>query len=165
MSLLHIYDSSDENIRETAAQRTSTKRLGIATGDDLAPALDKLVTDGEFFSRVLFETHGGPGRIRFGDQRIWASYWRGTTDRSWYRVVTNNARVYFNGCNVAEGNDGWAFLEAASQVFLKPGGGEVFGQTSLGFANPFNGHVIHLWGDTRRIYCDVNGRILERFEQ
>jgi hypothetical protein len=47
---------------------------------------------------------------------------------------------------------------------LTTGGGEVFGQTSVGFGNPFNGHVVHLWGKTRTIYV-VNGRITERFEQ
>lgn len=50
-------------------------------------------------------------------------------------------------------------------MFLTPGGGEVFGQTSLGFGNPWNGHVVHLWGSTRRLYVDYSGRIVERFEQ
>ena len=107
----------------------------------------------------------GPGQISFGGKAVTAAYWRACVGRDWYRLVTNNARVYFNGCNVAEGAAGWAFLEAAVAVFMDPGGGEMFGQTSLGFANPFNGHVVHLWGSTRRLFVDVNGRILEHFEQ
>ena len=60
---------------------------------------------------------------------------------------------------------GWDFLEAAAALFLTPGGGEVFSQTSVGFANPINGHVVHLWGATKRLYVNSSGQITERFEQ
>lgn len=80
-------------------------------------------------------------------------------------LVTTNARIYFNGCNVAETNSGWEFLETAAGVFMTSGGGQVFGQTSVGFGNPFNGHVVHLWGSTRTLFVDSNGNITERFEQ
>jgi hypothetical protein len=85
--------------------------------------------------------------------------------RGYTYITTTNARVYFNGCNVAEGSAGWDFLEAAAAVFLNPGGGTVFGQTSAGFANPLNGHVVHLWGKTKTLFVDPKGKILERFEQ
>jgi hypothetical protein len=47
-------------------------------------------------------------------------------------------RLYFNGCNVAEGGDslGWGFLETAGSIFLAGGGGQVFGHTSPGYAFP-----------------------------
>jgi hypothetical protein len=80
-------------------------------------------------------------------------------------MLNMNARVYFNGCNVAEGHEGWKFLEAAAATFLTSVGGEVFGQTSLGESNPFSGHVVHFWGTTRTLYVDKSGRIVERFEQ
>jgi len=165
MALLHIFDSSDSRIVQTANRRGVVAQLPIADGNDLAPALDRLVAAGSRFDRILFETHGSPGSIYFGGRSLCASWWRGATSRNYTNLTTTNARVYFNGCNVAEGPSGWEFLEAAGTVLLTPGGGEVFGQTSVGFGNPFNGHVVHLWGATRRLFLDSSGRIVERFEQ
>ena len=164
MSLLHIYNSSDSRIRQTVGARGTAHRLPIANGNALAGALDALLARHESYQRILFETHGSPGRIYFGGVYIDAAYWR--RYRGHYNLLTRtNCRIYFNGCNVAEGSSGWAFLEAAAGAFVATGGGEVFGQTSVGFGNPFNGHVVHLWGDTRTLYIDNNGRILEHFEQ
>jgi hypothetical protein len=165
MPLLHIFDSSDSRIVQTAGARGEVNRIAISDGNDLAPALDRLVVAGSTFDRVLFETHGSPGFIYFGAGSISAGWWRSAIGRNYTYLTKVNARVYFNGCNVAEGATGWDFLEAAAAVFLKPGGGEVFGQTSVGFGNPFSGHVVHLWGSTRRLYVDRNGNIIERFEQ
>jgi hypothetical protein len=165
MPLLHIFDSSDSRIIQTAEKRGELWRVGLASGNDLVPALDDLLKGGARFDRVLFETHGSPGTIYFGNQYVGASWWTSVLNRGYTNLTTANSRIYFNGCNVAEGADGWAFLDAAARCFLTPGGGEVFGQTSLGFGNPFNGHVVHLWGTTRRIYVGQDGRIIERFEQ
>jgi hypothetical protein len=139
--------------------------LACSAGTDLAPGLDRLKAAGQTFDRILFETHGSPGRIYFGDQYIDGGWWRSAVSKGWTSIAAIGARVYFNGCNVAEGANGWSFLEAAAAVFLTPGGGQVFGQTSLGFGNPFNGHVVHLWGSTRTLFVDFSGRITERFEQ
>lgn len=163
--LLHIYDSSDLRVRQTAATRGAANMLGIGKLADLGPALDKLVRQGHYFERILFETHGGPGRIWFDTGRLTAGYWQARRGRRWGHLVTTNARIYFNGCNVAEGPNGWKFLEAAAEVFMKPGGGSIFGQTSFGFGNPFTGNTVHLWGKTRTLYVDAKGRITERFEQ
>lgn len=164
MGLLHIYDSSDWTIRQTVGQRGVVDVCAISNGNELQPRLDRLLGAGFVFDRILFETHGSPGRIYFGNTHIHAGYWQSARGR-WNQLVTPNARIYFNGCNVAEGNDGWAFLEAAAGTFMTSGGGEVFGQTSRGFGNPFNGHVVHLWGSTRRLFVDNYGRIVEHFEQ
>lgn len=164
MALLHIYDSSDSMIVQTANARGAANRLPVASGNNLAPALDGLLATGSTFDRILFETHGSPGRISFGGSYIDAGWWRAIPGR-YNRLTTTNSRVYFNGCNVAEGQNGWSFLEAAAAVFMQTGGGQIFGQTSLGFGNPFNGHVVHLWGSTRTLFIDANGRITERFEQ
>ncbi len=165
MSLLHIYDSSDWRIRETAWARGGDHQVPLASGNDFVSAMDALVAAGSSYDRVLFETHGSPGMIVFGSVGINAAFLRTLVPRYYTRITTQNARIYFNGCNVAEGKEGWDFLEAAAQVFITPGGGQVFGQTSLGFGNPFNGHVVHLWGDTRSLFVDISGNITERFEQ
>lgn len=165
MTLLHVFDASDWRIRQTAGARGEVHRLPVTSGAELLTQLDALKGAGKHFSRILFETHGSPGRISFGNRYIDATWVRSLIPRGYTSLTTRNARVYFNGCNVAEGDGGWDFLEAAVELFLTPGGGEVFGQTSVGFGNPFNGHVVHLWGDTRRLYVDGTGRIVERFEQ
>lgn len=163
MALLHIYDSSDSQIVQTANQRGAANRLAISDGNNLCAELDRLLASGVIFDRILFETHGSPGKIYFGKNYIGAAYWR-TIPGRFNNLAAVSTRIYFNGCNVAEGADGWSFLESVVSVFMTSGGGEVFGQTSLGFGNPFNGHVVHLWGSTRRLIV-VDGRILERFEQ
>jgi hypothetical protein len=163
MALLHIYDSSDSRIVQTANQRGALDQLPISNANDLYGALDRLLAAGRFFDRILFETHGSPGKISFGGVGIDAAYWISMPGR-YNQLAASSARIYFNGCNVAEGNEGWSFLEAVVGVFMTTGGGEVFGQTSVGFGNPFNGHVVHLWGTTKTLFV-TDGRITERFEQ
>lgn len=167
MGLLHIYDGTDGGIRQTVqargGSRSTCKVAGTPTG--LADALDGLVAAGQTFDRILFETHGSPGAIDFGGYRYNAAWLRSARSRGWTNIARCGARVYFNGCNVAADSAGWDFLAAAAEVFLTPGGGEVFGQTSVGFGNPINGHVVHLWGSTRRLYVRTDGSIGERFEQ
>jgi hypothetical protein len=169
MTLLHIYDASDSSVRQTVEARTyrgSRYTYGISNDPGgLLKALDELLADGKHYERVLFETHGSPGAIYLGGYQYTAGWLRAVSSNGYTNITTGNARVYFNGCNVAADSAGWDFLEAAAGLFLNPGGGEVFGQTSLGFANPFNGHVVHLWGSTRTLFVDASGRITERFEQ
>lgn len=165
MPLLHVYDASDSAIRQTAATRGATDVLAISRAEEFYPALDRLVAARMSFDRILFETHGSPGKIYFGGQHVDACYWDACQNRNWHQITASNARVYFNGCNVAESSCGWGFLDAAARVLVGPGGGTVFGQTSVGFGNPFNGHVVHLWGDTRTVTVAFDGRIVSRDEQ
>ncbi len=164
MALLHIYDSSDKGIVLTANVRGSANKLPITDANKLESELLSLISAGSRFSQILFETHGVSGKIFFNGVSINADYWK-TCKGRFNSLTTANARIYFNGCNVATGADGWKFLESAAGAFISSGGGEVFGQTSFGIGNPLNGHVVHLWGTTRRLFIDNNGRIVERFEQ
>jgi hypothetical protein len=157
MALLHIYDSSDSLIVQTANSRGVVNRLPISDAENLLGELDKLLNAGSPFSRILFETHGSPGKIYFGNKYIGSDYWRSMKGR-FNMLVTMNSRIYFNGCNVAEDDVGWEFLETAATVFMTSGGGELIGQTSVGFGNPFNGHVVHLWGYTRNVIVDNDGK-------
>jgi hypothetical protein len=165
VALLHLYASDDPNILLTADRRGASNRFPVAGVDDLILTLDGLVRNARRFDRILFETHGGPGYINFRGQSIDADWWREAQGRNWGNLTTANARVYFNGCRVAAGSDGWAFLGAVAAILLNPGGGEVFGQTSRGFGNLFTGHVVHLWGQTRKVIVGPNGRILRRVEE
>jgi hypothetical protein len=165
MGLLHIYDNSDWFVRQTANARSGSRTklpvAGTATG--LVDALDTV--KGRFFSAILFETHGAPGKIFMGDYAYTASWWRAVKTRGYGSIAATDVRIYFNGCNVAADPGGWDFLTAVAEVFCTPGGGQVFGQTSSGFGNPISGHTVHLWGSTRTLFLDSAGRILERFEQ
>jgi hypothetical protein len=167
MPLLHIYDSTDWRIRQTMGARGGTRDTCPVSGDPsaLMNALDGLVRARRSYDRILFETHGLPGIICFGDSGYNTNWWRHMRTRGYGSIARVNSRIYFNGCNVAADPDGWNFLAAVADVFLNPGGGEVFGQTSVGFGNPISGHVVHLWGSTRTLYVRSDGRILERFEQ
>src|SRR4051812_10740536 len=76
MVLLHIFDSSDSGIVETADKRGVENRPPISNPNDLKGALDGLVNDGKVFDRILFETHGKPGKILFNHKPIDTLYWR-----------------------------------------------------------------------------------------
>jgi hypothetical protein len=108
------------------------------------------------FDRILFEIHVALGLTAFGDRGITTPYWSSIKGR-YNRLVSANARIYFIGCNVAEGSKGWDFLESVANVFMTSGGGVIFGQTSAGFGNPYNGHLVHFWGKTRTVKVDASG--------
>ena len=164
MPMLHIYDAGDGMISWVARQRTEARHLlGVRDGE-LSDALFNLARAGRQFDRILFMTHGGPGSIWFGNGFVRAGWWQAERSNNLHRIAAPGARIYFNGCNVAEGPAGWAFLEAAAELFLTLGGGEAFGQTSVGFASPFSGHVNHFWGRTRRVRVDPATNALTRSE-
>jgi hypothetical protein len=152
---LHIYDADDFMIDLTASVRRAESwnihpvpvhggKIGLRT------ALDELVKDGWQFQRALFETHGSSGSIAFGGQSI-----TGNTFRTYYagrgyeRIFSYwFCRIYFNGCNVADDPGGWDFLDAAGAIFLRIGGGTVFGQTGSGRPIIFTGHIHHFRSST-----------------
>lgn len=165
MALLHLYAGDDVRILASADRRGEANRYAIAGEDDLIVTLDGLVRSARRFDRILFDSHGGPGFIEFGDRSIHADWWRQVEGRNWGNLTTANARVYFNGCNIAQGPARWVFLEAVAAALLNPGGGEVFAHTSIGIANMFFAHVVHFTGTTRRVIAGPNGRILRRIEE
>ena len=77
-------------------------------------------------------------------------------------------KIYFDGCNVAEGKDGWDFLAAAGETFLRSGG-ITMGWTSLGSGMPgwvpfIGGHTEHFWGDTKVIQFGPGGVEMNRYD-
>jgi Domain of unknown function (DUF4347) len=136
-----------------------TVKYDVGGTDALLSALDNQVAKGSTFRRVVFSTHGAPGKIYIGDEPITPGVLRryfGSYDRLFPSVT----RMYFNGCNVADGDDGWEFLETAGSVFLRSQGGEVFAWDSWGFALPWHTH--HFWGSTRYVAVGPGGRINAR---
>lgn len=163
MGLLHIFDSSDSEIAEHSKKRSSECRLPIPKVDDLKPQLDDLFHNRKVFDRILFETHGHPGKILFNHKPIDTNYWLAMPRR--YEFLTApSARIYFNGCDVGEGEMGWRFLEAVAGVFLTNGDGEVFAHDTQGHTLPFVDHVFHIGGNLKTIRVK-GGVIVERIEK
>jgi hypothetical protein len=76
-------------------------------------------------------------------------------------------RVYFDGCNVAEGDAGWLFLQEIAKSLCRIGGGVVFGWTSLGFSTRgfhWPHKWVHPWGDVRYVVAAPGGAITDMFE-
>lgn len=68
MALLHLYAGDDVRILASADRRGEANRYAIAGEDDLIVTLDGLVRSARRFDRILFDSHGGPGFIEFGDR-------------------------------------------------------------------------------------------------
>ncbi len=169
MALLHIYDADDSNIVGTAEARVvegAKLMLPISNNcSDLISGLDSLV-GGRTYNRILFETHGSPGRLYFGNRYIDAAWVTANMlNRSYDTITPHSTRIYFNGCNVTEGSAGSQIMRAIASVFLTRGGGEVFGHTSVGLEVPIyswlTGHVVHVTGERKTIYVAPGGRVLE----
>jgi len=83
-----------------------------------------------------------------------------------------HTEIYFAGCNVAGGEYGWRFLEAAARTFCRLRGGWAVGWTSSGLGVPswfpwIGGHVEHITGDTRAVSVTDDGYLnfYENFER
>jgi Domain of unknown function (DUF4347) len=155
---LYIYDKSSNIDRIQAAQRfigdKDVLAIGITVGvANLQKVFEMLSGNNQKFDRVVFQTHGSPGKIYFGNEHVDA-----LTLKSRFQNFDNlfpaYTRIYFDGCNVADGEDGTNFLLAAGAVFLRRAGGEAFGWRNIGHAVgsqwiPFiRGHTIHLGGSS-----------------
>lgn len=171
VALLHIFDTTDPHIAATAAARGGDRtQLPVTSGTDLISGLDGLVNGSSAYDRILFETHGSPGRIYINGSYIdsaWVS--ANLATRNYRLLCPGSTRIYFNGCNVAESSSGWDFMRSIARTFLLTAGGSVFGHTSLGLELPIwssvTGHVVHLGGETRTLYVAPGGRVVEQAEQ
>lgn len=159
MGLLHIYDDGDLRMHYMTKRTDAQAVVPVQGGAwKMVEHLDSIVASGWRFNRVLFETHGQPGVMVMGDEGMDARWIRSELCGRGYETICEiGTKLYFNGCNVAEGEAGWDFLRAAAEVFLIGQGGIAFGHTSVGFASIRTGHVIHPWGDTRYVVMAPGG--------
>lgn len=174
--LVQIYDADDGLMRWSGKNRGNAELVGVTGGiEGLKRVLDRFVSEKRVFGRAVFHTHGNKGYIAFGHVKgnvaltatVLSKEFAG---RQYEKLFTYNARIYFNGCNVAGGNEGWGFLEAAGSTFLGWLGGTTFAHTSKGYPITFDvlsvfagvatdiamwskrGHSPHFSGDTRYVY-------------
>ena len=137
---------------------TRDKQLAydIHSAGNFVEVLRSLVASNTTFDAAVFSTHGNKGAIFFGGEQVtYRGLYTMMLDKVDYSKLFpgTNSRILFGGCNVADGDDGWKFLLAAARCFLGHGG-EAIGWTSAEFQAPFglrDGHIIHLWGDTRQV--------------
>jgi len=184
VNLLHIYDSDDTLMRQTAPfqswHESDIKQVGVRGGvKGLRRELDKLLYYGWTFGKIVFQTHGSSGGISFAQERLNRDRLLSEFDNRGYEKLFPmvQTRMYFNGCNVADGDRGWSFLETAASIFLKTMGGVSFGHTSVGFAmHPavsmflmsgivyplVAGKTVHPWGETRYVYVGPGGKFVKR---
>ncbi|TWT10058.1 hypothetical protein [Reyranella sp. CPCC 100927] len=167
---LFIYDTVAADNRKQAEVRFSAiehafsvHALPVASKAELQSGLDKLVADGRTFERVLFQTHGNTGRIWIGEDVVRHTDWQTTfAGRNYHRLFPAFTRVYFDGCLVADGDMGTAFLTAAGATLLRQAGGVVFASTELGegiaVGVPFvGGHTLYSRDSFEYIYFKPGG--------
>ena len=168
---LHIYDTADWVGRhQYKGSNDDTYSISIDEGpQQLLGELNKLLTDGKIFRKVVFTTHGNAGAIFFNHKQItWYELYHDFNAPHYERLFPfKNAKMYFEGCEVAAGDDGWKFLEAAGRTFFRVAGGAVLGWTSPGLGLPtfvpsIGGHTAHLSGSVRGVLVtpdDADGLI------
>lgn len=164
---LYVYDSSTEEDRSQASGRfgasDGVRSYGVDSKAALRFILDRLVAEKAYFSRLLVQCHGGPGNLKIAGGSIWDTTLRDDfTGRGYEGLFPLYTRIYFDGCNVAEGSLGTDFLAAVGKLFLRRGGGEVIGWTSAGYGMsgwiPFiGGHTVHFSGYAKTLYFRPGG--------
>jgi hypothetical protein len=150
---LYVYDSTSELDRDQAECRFGKSNdlvtLPVASAAQLEVELIKLKNTGATFDRVVIQTHGNSGMIFFNHQALTgAGLKMQFAGKGFESMFPSYTRIYFDGCNVAEGSRGEQFLTTAGEIFLRNGGGEVMGFRSLGTAIPWwvpfiAGHTVH----------------------
>jgi hypothetical protein len=153
-SKLYIYDKSSRIDRWQAAGRFSGDNevltIGVSSGvKNLQKVFESLAGNNQKFNRVVFQTHGSPGAIYFGNESVNAATWK-TLFRGYETMFPVYTRMYFDGCNVAEGGFGTDFLIAAGSVFFllevaKRSVGK-HGNWPAGIHIGLCGHTIHFGG-------------------
>jgi hypothetical protein len=170
MSTLYIYNDEDTASdraafdRVFAASEFPVVRWGCRSVGQFVSVLNHHMAQSQRFDHVVIDTHGAPGVISFGPGHVTVSFWLQGAARCHTGLCNPGGHVYFSGCNVAEGADGWGFLEGAAAFWLKGAGGRVSGWTSVGFADTLfgTGRIWHPTGSHRTIWADANGRYQRR---
>lgn len=153
-----FFSGSSSSDAEEHAEEQGGMARNVNSIDELLALFKEWLHWEESFDVIDFHTHGGPGVIYIGSDKL--------TDSNLYRLYTsnlgsifrNNAQVIFNGCNVAEGFRGEYFLWRFGNMMLKEGGGKVMGNSGLGFADAFiSGDVYHPFGDWVTVEVGIGG--------
>ena len=163
-TILHVYDAKGARRRRTPGASGPVYKLPVVSIEqDLIGELERLVAEGQRFTRIVFDTPGRGGRIRFGDWAITAAWIRASlAKRGFDALCAPDARIYFKGCDAAEGEAGWDLLAATAEIFLGCGGGKVVGQVPGRDGKPAHGSLP--WGRLKTLHIAKGGKTATRRE-
>lgn len=178
--LVHIYanDSKEEGEpADTAPKRaaaTGARSIGVVGIAGLKAAFKNLLDQHIKISRLVIETHGTPGAIKFGTDKLEVTKLSEFRGQGYEGLFEDNARIFLNGCNIAKtGHDcsgsscvtsnGRDFLREFAKIFLVKSGGRVGASTSLGTVfKGISDKVFHFPGiekDNGGVYWESNKTI------
>jgi hypothetical protein len=181
LDLLYLYDGDMSWLGRSVPRFDANLNIAVKGGiNGLKNVFGQLLSQNKTFKRVVFDTHGYKGMIFFGDEKGNKQIDVGKLSEfnGYDALFPNYTRMYFDGCNVADDDEGWKFLETAGKIFLPRGGGLTFGWTSKGFAVGSNlisilsgpvftlthaGKVWHPWGDARYVWITPGGFPAQRY--
>lgn len=133
-----VYDASD-GVCETVAKNFADKyKFGSWSvsieGVNNVLEMNNVLMDYCNIKRLTFETHGNPGNIYFGGNRL--NLTRLTEIIVPPQLFDRKGQLLFLGCSVARGYEGEKFLTAAGKRFFAGKGGVVGGSTirTLGYS-------------------------------
>lgn len=167
---LYVYDRTSKWDKRQASGRFGAAEdlytLPVSSLADLKIGLLKLLSAGKTFDRALFQTHGNSGCIFIAGTEVNS---RVLTDEfscsNLHRLFPAYTRMYFDGCNVAQGHEGVQFLTIAGTIFLRARGGVTFGFTSGGLGLPgwipfIGGHTLHVADTLKQVLFGPGGVVL-----
>jgi hypothetical protein len=103
-----------------AGDQPGHSTLGVGSVDNLRHSLRRLL-DGPELDAMDFHTHGAPGVIGIGEDKLTVNALDQFRDQGVDALFKTGARVEFHGCNVAEGAIGELFLAEFGSIFLRRG--------------------------------------------
>ena len=173
--LLFVYDTYDSDNKSQAEDRFSDDddvwAIGADSRESVQRQLDWCVRQKMTFESALFQTHGMPGNIRFGDSYIGANNVDdpqarfSLSSRGYHSLFPDRGKIYFDGCNVGADDSGTNFLTNFGQVFLKNRGGVTMAYTNPGYGMEgwvpiIGGHTLHFFGSLKEIYFAPGGIVV-----
>lgn len=113
-----------------AAEQPDSAAEEVGTVAAIVAIFARLRREGVRLEYLDFHTHGGDGVLGIGSDGIyeWSAF------DGYHDIFSNDARIEFHGCNVADGPDGEFFLVDCGNVLLRRGGGSVMGHAGLALA-------------------------------
>ncbi len=173
-NLLYMFDANDTLSTIQAEQHDgdpSVFSAGVLDPEDMFNTFKRMAQGGMTFRNIVIETHGRPGAISFAKvDVIGGQFTEKSAGVGYEHLMPMYGKLYFPGCECANGEEGWDFLERVGRVFLKIGGGEVIGWTSNGYAQispalPYFGHAVHFNGAARKLTFAPGGFVINRAEE
>ena len=170
MTELHLYDHTDNVLRRMGYAAVYCEDYSVTHGrclQDRPGVLHAAVDRREHvisWIRVIgrrvrtlhalhFHTHGNVGYIHLPNGGITIANVE-TLQPACSQFLSMPAEVHFHGCNVAEGDNGRAFLVAAGRAMLGHGGGRMTASDSKTLSVPGLGQRLPFWAS--RIVAEVD---------